>query len=222
MRSNAKRCKLQNLKLITDKSFGLPDWDEIKIPRKFESCIRCFYVDEVRLRYVFCSTSLALTSTRWVRSSIKLCFVHSPSNALAIYLENIEFKKKLGMPRIEPRATWLEAKILSTVLCGSLEIQILCSILWYLYYSYFERLLFDECIRCFKSSFSRWISFSSDLNFATVSRSVWSCEAELRASSRVSVKRSSLMASWRCRSDTNGSSRLKMKRLAFESRSNLA
>ena len=50
--SPSKRCKLQNLKLITDKSFGLPDWDEIKIPRKFESCIRCFYVDEVRLRYV--------------------------------------------------------------------------------------------------------------------------------------------------------------------------
>jgi len=38
--------------------------------------------------------------------------------------------------------------------------------------SYFERLLFDECSRCLRSSFSRWINFRSDLNLATVSLNV--------------------------------------------------
>ena len=41
---------------------------------------------------IFCSTSLPLTSTKWVQSTIKLCTVLSLSSALSINLGNIEIE----------------------------------------------------------------------------------------------------------------------------------
>ena len=52
------------------------------------------------LQYFFCSgSSLQLASTRWVKSTIKLCTVHSLSlsSALSINLDNIDnFYENLG------------------------------------------------------------------------------------------------------------------------------
>ena len=82
----------------------------------------------------FCSTSLPLTITRWVRSTIKPCTVHSHSKQckLSINLCNIELnfpfprefpwkterssfvgKKLLGTQRIEPSTAGWEARTLS-------------------------------------------------------------------------------------------------------------
>ena len=45
----------------------------------------------------FFSTSLPLTSTRWVRTTIKLCTVHSLSSGLSLNLSDIKkFRKSLG------------------------------------------------------------------------------------------------------------------------------
>ena len=58
-----------------------------------------------------CSTSLTLTSTIWVRSTIKPFTVHSRSSVLLLNICNIDFSlKNLGMPRTEPRAAGREAR----------------------------------------------------------------------------------------------------------------
>ena len=70
----------------------------------------------------FCSTSLPLVSTRWVRltsSSICPLFKAVPS----INLSNIKRRKPhrekfFGMPRIEPGAAGCKARMLAVVLCG--------------------------------------------------------------------------------------------------------
>ena len=63
----------------------------------------------------FCSTSLPLTSTRWVQSTIKLFTVHTLTSVLSINLGSI---KNYVILRIKPGATGREARKLSTVLCG--------------------------------------------------------------------------------------------------------
>ena len=52
-----------------------------------------------------------LTSTIWVRSTIKPFTVHSRSSVLLLNICNIDFSlKNLGMPRTEPRAAGREAR----------------------------------------------------------------------------------------------------------------
>lgn len=66
---------------------------------------------------------------------------------------------------------------------------------------------------CFNSSFSRLTFLNSVRNFATCSRRLCICEAEVRASSLVSVNRSSFTESFRCRSSTIDSSKLKISQI---------
>ena len=49
-------------------------------------------------QWVYCSTSLPISSSRSVRSTIELCTVHSQSSAMSINLGNIKFyfEKKVG------------------------------------------------------------------------------------------------------------------------------
>ena len=74
--------------------------------------------------FFFCSTSLPLTSTRLVRSTIKLFALSTLtlSSALSINLGNINYffeDKPFGkISRIEPGAAGWEARMQSFVLCG--------------------------------------------------------------------------------------------------------
>ena len=49
------------------------------------------FCDIIPLSQSFCSTSLPLTSTRWVGSTIILCTVYSLNSVLSINLINIKF-----------------------------------------------------------------------------------------------------------------------------------
>ena len=63
----------------------------------------------------FFSTSLPLTSTRWVRTTIKLCTVHSLSSTLSLNLikaTSRNSEKILGTLRIEPGPAGCEARML--------------------------------------------------------------------------------------------------------------
>ena len=66
---------------------------------------------------LFCSTSLHLTSTRWVWTTIKLCTVHSLSSGLSLNLGNIKkFRKNLG--NAENRTLgWVRRANATSVLC---------------------------------------------------------------------------------------------------------
>ena len=67
----------------------------------------------------FCSsTSLPLTSTRWVRTTIKLCNVHSLSSVLSLNLSNIKnFWKNLGSAENRTRAGWVWSTNATSMLC---------------------------------------------------------------------------------------------------------
>ena len=92
---------------------------------------------------VFCSTSVPLTSTRWVQTTIKLfCTVHSLSSALSLNLSNIKkFRngKNLGNAENRTRAGWLWRAYTTSVLCRPPTIR------------FFSSWPFDICSRTFQS-----------------------------------------------------------------------